>query len=97
MDFLVRKKVSLKMSYTIMDSLPFPRDFYITPASNEIARRVCALCAVGPEMQAFREAAAASGIIPSPTDVAEDAECRALLEHFPFRLNRRGIPESAWF
>jgi len=19
------------------------------------------------------------------------------LEHFPFRLNRRGIPESAWF
>jgi hypothetical protein len=79
MDYLVRKKVSLKMSYTIMDSLPFPRDFKNTPAADEIARRVCALCAVGPEMEAFREAAIEAGILPSVADVVEDPSRRAVL------------------
>ena len=79
MDYLVRKKVSLTMSYTIMDSLPFPRDFESTPASNEIARRVCALCAVGAEMQAFREAAVEASILTSELDVVEDPDHRALL------------------
>jgi hypothetical protein len=79
MDFLLRKKVSLKMSYTIMDSLPFPRDFDATPASDEIARRVCALCAVGPEMEPFREAAVEEGILPSVADVVEDPDVRAKL------------------
>jgi hypothetical protein len=36
MDFLVRPKVSLHMTYTVMDSLPFPRDFGKTPAAVEI-------------------------------------------------------------
>jgi hypothetical protein len=79
MDFLVRKKVSLKMSYTIMDSLPFPRDFERTPAATEIVRRVCALCAVGPEMRAFREAAVEVGILRSAKDVVEDPDGRAVL------------------
>src|SRR5690606_33959587 len=79
MDYLVRKKVSLKMSYTIMDSLPFPRDFKNTPAADEIARRVCALCAVGPDMEAFREAAIEAGILPSVADVVEDPSRRAVL------------------
>ena len=79
MDFLVRKKVSLKMSYTVMDSLPFPRDFDATPSSEEIARRVCALCAVGPEMKAFREAAVKAGILRSVDDVVEDPARRAVL------------------
>lgn len=79
MDYLVRKKVSLTMSYTIMDSLPFPRDFDATPASDEIVRRVCALCAVGPEMEAFREAAVGAGILPSVADVVEDPDRRAML------------------
>lgn len=78
-DFLVRKKVSLKMSYTIMDSLPFPRDYHKTGASGEIARRVCALCAVGSEMQAFREAAVDAGILPFLGDIVEDADQRAVL------------------
>ncbi len=79
LDYLVRKKVSLTMSYTIMDSLPFPRDFDATPSSGDIARRVCALCAVGPEMEGFREAAVEANILPSVTDVVEDPERRAVL------------------
>ena len=79
MDFLVRKKVSLTMSYTIMDSLPFPREFGKIQAATEIARRVCALCAVGPEMEGFREQAFQDGILKTLSDVAEDPEQRAIL------------------
>ncbi len=79
MDFLVRKKVSLKMSYTVMDSLPFPRDFANTPASYEIASRVCALCAVGPEMASFREAAVEAGVLSTLDSVADDPGARAVL------------------
>ena len=79
MDYLVRKKVSLTMSYTIMDTLPFPRDCRQTPAAIEIARRACALCAVGPDMQAFREAAVGAGILSSVEDVVEDPDRRAVL------------------
>ena len=79
MDYLVRKKVALTMSYTIMDSLPFPRDFEATPASNEIASRVCALCAIGDEMKTFREAAVEASVLLSVGDVVEDPDYRALL------------------
>jgi len=79
MDFLVRKKVSLKMSYTIMDSLPFPRDFVNTPAAAAIARRVCALCAVGNEMEEFRAQAVKAGILPTPDAVIEAPDQRAVL------------------
>ena len=79
MDFLVRKKVSLSMSYTIMDSLPFPRDFGATPSSEEIAHRVCSLCAVGPEMAVFREMALEEGILASVDHVIEDPARRALI------------------
>jgi len=79
MDFLVRPKVSLHMTYTVMDSLPFPRDFRKTPAAAEIVRRVCALCAVGPEMQAFRETVLEAGILSFPSDVVEDPDRRAVL------------------
>jgi type I restriction-modification system DNA methylase subunit len=77
MDFIVRKKVSLKMSYTIMDSLPFPRDFACTPEAPGIARRVCTLCAVGPEMAEFRDQAIDAGILTSPDEVTEDPNRRA--------------------
>lgn len=79
MDFLVRKKVSLTMSYTIMDSLPFPRDFEQTKAADEIAQRVCALCAVGPEMDAFRKMGVEANILRSVDDVVEDPDRRAAL------------------
>ena len=39
MDFVVRKKVALHMTYTIMDSLPFPRDWRQTPGADAIIAR----------------------------------------------------------
>jgi len=77
MDFLVRKKVSLTMSYTIMDSLPFPRSFDQTPAAEEIAKNVCMLCAVGEEMEDFREQATRAGILSRDSDVINDPDKRA--------------------
>jgi hypothetical protein len=79
MDFLVRPKVSLHMTYTVMDSLPFPRAFLETPAAREIVQRVFGLCAVGPEMQAFREAGANSGLWSSSVGIVEDPDRRAVL------------------
>ena len=79
MDFLVRPKVSLHMTYTVMDSLPFPRDFSQLPAASKIARRVCSLCAVGPEMQAFRQRAVEAGILATLDDVVDNPEQRAAI------------------
>lgn len=79
MDFLVRTKVSLHLSYTIMDSLPFPRDFANTPSAVAIARRVCALCAVGDEMEAFRAQAIKAGILEAPEAVIEVPDQRAVV------------------
>lgn len=97
MDFLVRSKVSLHMTYTVMDSLPFPRDFGQTPAAVEIARQVCALCAVGPEMAGFRDQAVEAGILTSHDDVIENPKRRAkvaaeidvLVAHEVYGLNRK--------
>ncbi|NEJ31730.1 N-6 DNA methylase [Rhizobium leguminosarum] len=79
MDFLVRKKVSLTMSYTIMDSLPFPRDFANTPSAAAISRRVCALCAVGDEMEEFRAQAVMAGILEASDAVIEAPDQRAVV------------------
>ena len=54
MDFVVRKKVRLHMTYTVMDSLPFPRERRNIPAAGAIIARAFALTAVGPEMNEFR-------------------------------------------
>jgi len=79
MDFLVRMKVSLHMTYTIMDSLPFPRNFDEVPSAHEIAKRVYSLCAVGPEMESFRSQASDIGILIHPNDVEEDPIVRSIL------------------
>jgi len=62
-----------------MDSLPFPREFGKIPAATAIVRSVCALCAVGPEMEEFREQAVQDGILNAVSDVIEDPEQRAVL------------------
>ena len=67
------------MSYTIMDSLPFPRDYANTPSAAAIARRVCALCAVGEEMDEFRAQAVKGGILEVPEAVVEAPDQRAIL------------------
>jgi hypothetical protein len=54
LDFLARKKVALKMSYTVMDSLPLPRHWSGTFLEIEIARRTLVLTATGAEMSEFR-------------------------------------------
>lgn len=53
MDFVVRKKVGLKMSFTLVDSLPLPKTFTDTAAELGIARRVLQLSATGPELCKF--------------------------------------------
>jgi hypothetical protein len=51
MDFLVRKKVGLNMTFSIMDTLPLPANFSPTDSEIEIVRRAASLCLVGPEME----------------------------------------------
>jgi len=53
MDFIVRKKVSLKMSFTLVDSLPLPREFNDHPLERLIALDALRLAATGPEMTEF--------------------------------------------
>jgi hypothetical protein len=96
MDFLVRKKVALTMSYTIMDSLPFPRPASSVGSADEIVKRVYSLCAVGNEMEQFREEAVGSGVVPMGTQIEEDPVCRdrlaadldALVARHVFGLSR---------
>ena len=55
LDFLVRKKVSLKMSYTILDTLPIPVKKPETESEVEITRLAASLALAGPEMASFAE------------------------------------------
>ncbi len=63
MDFIVRKKVALKMSLTLVDSLPLPRTFDDRPLERAIAARSLRLAAAGKEMMPFwRETAPMLGL-----------------------------------
>ena len=53
LDFVVRKKVSMNMTYAVVDSLPLPRAYSGSMIEREIARRALRLSAVGPEMEEF--------------------------------------------
>lgn len=79
MDFIVRKKVALTMSYTLMDTLPFPRDWHTTPAAEAIITRAYALAACGEEMEDFRRTAPGSPGIPTGLVPVEDPAQRAQL------------------
>ena len=58
LDYIVRKKVSLKISYTMMDSLPLPRAYRGTGLEQSIVTRSLRLTATGPEMRPFWESTA---------------------------------------
>jgi len=76
MDFVVRKKVALKMSFTLVDSLPLPKRYEETPVLREIAKRSLKLAATGPELRAFWEQVA-------PTlgmDASEEFPCEDEVE-----------------
>ncbi|GJE19460.1 N-6 DNA methylase [Methylobacterium marchantiae] len=79
MDFVVRKKVSLKMSFTVMDSLPFPRNGKALPSFQPLIERVYQLCAVGDEMEALRKAALRDGVVSASICVEDDPSRRSEL------------------
>lgn len=53
LDFLARQKVALKMSYTVLDSLPLPRRYHGTAVEQAIASRAARLSCSGKEMAAL--------------------------------------------
>ena len=79
MDFIVRKRVSLNLAHSIVDTLPFPRKFQETPAAQEIASRVFSLCAVGDEMADYRKSLWEANLIPRNQPLEIDPERRAVL------------------
>jgi hypothetical protein len=79
MDFIVRKRVALHLTFTIMDSLPFPRDWRSTPAAEAIIARAFTLSACGPEMEGFRATAPGTPGIPADLAPVEDPDARARL------------------
>lgn len=89
MDFIVRKKVALKMSYTVLDSLPFPRLSKDDQTARAIVSRALKLTCCGPEMIGFWNSMAeegwvalvsASGPPPGIEDDAERLRLRAELD-----------------
>jgi type I restriction-modification system DNA methylase subunit len=77
MDFIVRKRVSLNLAHSIVDTLPFPRDFKNTPAAQDIANRVFSLCAVGDEMTKYRQRLKDNSVVPIGTSITVDPLRRA--------------------
>ncbi len=55
MDFLVRKKISLKMSYTVLDSLPFPRLDKDDALGKTLSELVARLLHSSPDLTSFCE------------------------------------------
>jgi hypothetical protein len=79
MDFVVRKRVSLNLAFSVMDTLPFPRDWRRTPSAEAIIARAFALSAVGAEMEDFRRSTTSSPGVPHGVSPAEDPDRRAQL------------------
>ncbi len=89
MDFIIRQKVGLTMSYTLLDSMPFPR----LPKEHAIARpiveRALRLTCTGTEMVPFWNEMAEEGWcepfespddVPGTTDETERLQLRAELD-----------------
>jgi hypothetical protein len=78
MDFLIRKKVSLSVTNTVIDSLPFPMLRREDPRALRIVRLAAALTCTGPEMQAYWDMLAVDGwVAPGrPTPGMLDADMR---------------------
>lgn len=84
LDFLARFKVALHVSFTVLDSLPFPRpverDAYVRPLVERVLRLTC----TGPEMVEFWNARAREGWVRPHSDATtvpgslDDAERDAL-------------------
>lgn len=64
MDYVSRKKVSLSMTFTVLDSLPFPRLERDDPLARYLVPRVARLVCTGPEMTPFWNQLATEGWVP---------------------------------
>lgn len=90
MDFVARMKVSLHMTFTILDSLPFPRLTPDHPIAADLARAVLALTCTSPEMVPFWNTIAEQhgwvapvppgGPVPGVTAVEEREQLTARIE-----------------
>lgn len=79
-DFLARKKGANHMTYTVLDSLPLPRQFTGTKAEIAIAQRALCLAATGPEMNDFwQETAPLLGLDPIKDAPVENIDKRRTL------------------
>jgi hypothetical protein len=80
-DFIVRKKVALTMSFTLVDSLPLPREFNDRLPERLIASNALRLAATGPEMSEFWNATAPMlGLNPAVERPVEDSPARDQLQ-----------------
>lgn len=80
LDYVARKKVTLTVSFTVMDSLPLPRQFGGTALEHAIAERALRLTATGPEMLQFHEEASRRlGCQPDAVPPAEASSDRERL------------------
>jgi hypothetical protein len=73
MDYLARKKVSLTMSFTILDSLPFPRPTGREHWVRELVALALKLTTTGPEMTAYWNALADGGWVECVASDTTDA------------------------
>jgi hypothetical protein len=71
MDFIARKKVSLSLAYTILDSFPFPRLDREDPNAHGLVSRCLRLSCTGPEMIPLWNSLATEGWVPA-TSTATD-------------------------
>ncbi len=104
LDFIVRKKVSLSMTYTILDSLPVPRLPRESAVVSELMPLVLRLTCTGPEMLAYWNKMSEYGwvapvageeALPGLVDEEERlraiAEVEAIVAHDLYELTRQEV------
>ncbi|HEX4956406.1 MAG TPA: N-6 DNA methylase [Thermoanaerobaculia bacterium] len=87
MDFLARLKVSLSMTYTILDSMPFPRGARDSIDVGYLVPRVLQLLCTSDEMVPFWQASTEEGLVSPrvnesavPGELSEEKRLRLLAE-----------------
>jgi len=87
LDFLVRMKVSLNLTFTLLKSLPFPRSSEVTDVVRRLAPSVLQLCCTSEDMIDYWGAMAnlnlvapSSGTVPGCNDPLQRRCLRALVD-----------------
>ncbi|MGB7124157.1 MAG: hypothetical protein WBE40_04790 [Thermoplasmata archaeon] len=91
LDFLARQRVALKMSFTVLDSLPFPRPTMEDPLARQLVPLAAQLTCTSQEMMPYWDLLADGGwvprrtapeVIPGITDERSRLDVRAQIEAF---------------